>query len=606
MCQRLTAAAQRRKQTHINEGEPIAVIGKMAPHAVETFEDGVPVAPQRVASANGTANGVDDVNDRQPHSNGVANGHHNRRSNTTSPKSQYVLPTAADELHDLVCVGFGPASLAVAVAIHDALEAGQLATAPRVLFLEKQGRFAWHAGMLLPGAKMQISFIKDMASLRDPRSNFTFLNYLHCHGRLVEFTNLGTFLPSRNEYEDYLRWCAGHFDDVVSYGSEVLSVHPQQGTAAASGGPLEIFEVVSRDVATGAEARYRAKNVILAIGGQPSIPRVLPAASPKVVHSSQYAHLVPRILTNTSAPYRVAVVGAGQSAAEIFSNVQTLYPNSRTWMVMRSEFLKPSDDSPFVNSIFNPEFVDSLYPRSTQDRRHLISSAKATNYGVVRLELIEKLYELMYDQRRELGTDERQWPHRIMGGRRVLSCVPTKAGDRLRLRVKAAPPSELEAEEKGEEEAGDVVPPSSDDADLGHHQEEVEEFEADLVIAATGYKRDAHVDMLQSLWSYLPEQKEHARTAANGLAKPAKPVLDSWEVKPPTLSSSNEGNQAHVKSLEVGRDYRVQFSPGSVVAGSGVWLQGCCEGTHGLSDTLLSILSTRSGDLVNSMFGPAN
>ncbi|KAL8372228.1 hypothetical protein RB595_001834 [Gaeumannomyces hyphopodioides] len=564
----------------------------MAPHALDTFEGGEPVASQRAVSANG----LNGINGRQSHANGLVNGYHSRRNKTTAPKSQFVLPTAADELHDLICVGFGPASLAVAVAIHDALEAGQLATAPRVLFLEKQERFAWHAGMLLPGAKMQISFIKDMASLRDPRSNFTFLNYLHRHGRLVEFTNLSTFLPARNEYEDYLRWCAGHFDDVVSYGSEVVSVHPQEAAAA---GPLKTFEVVSRDMATGAEARYRAKNVILAIGGQPSIPRVLPAASPKVVHSSQYAHLVPRILTNTSAPYRVAVVGAGQSAAEIFSNIQTLYPNSRTWMVMRSEFLKPSDDSPFVNSIFNPEFVDSLYPRSTTDRRHLISSAKATNYGVVRLELIEKLYELMYDQRRELGTDERQWPHRILGGRRVLSCVPTKAGDRLRLRVKAAPPSELEAEEASGEL--DDVAPASSDANL---DQEVEEFEADLVIAATGYKRDAHVDMLRSLWSYLPEQKEDA-PAANGLAKRAKPVLDSWEVKPPT-TSGNEESHAPVKSLEVGRDYRVQFSPGSVAAGSGVWLQGCCEGTHGLSDTLLSILSTRSGDLVNSMFGPAN
>ncbi|KAL8302501.1 hypothetical protein RB597_002724 [Gaeumannomyces tritici] len=573
----------------------------MAPHALDIFGGGEPVATQRAAGSNGATNGLNGLNGsngRQPHTNGLANGYYSRRSKTTAPRSQFVLPTPADELHDLICVGFGPASLAVAVAIHDALEAGRLETAPRVLFLEKQQRFAWHAGMLLPGAKMQISFIKDMASLRDPRSNFTFLNYLHRHGRLVEFTNLSTFLPARNEYEDYLRWCAGHFDDVVSYGSEVVSIHPQEEAVV---GPLKTFEVVSRDAGTGVEARYRAKNVILAIGGQPSIPRVLPAASPKVVHSSQYAHLVPRILTNTSAPYRVAVVGAGQSAAEIFSNIQTLYPNSRTWMVMRSEFLKPSDDSPFVNSIFNPEFVDSLYPRSTTDRRHLISSAKATNYGVVRLELIEKLYELMYDQRRELGTDERWWPHRILGGRRVLSCAPTKAGDRLRLRVKAAPPSELEAEEASGQL--DDVAPASSDASLD--QDEVEEFEADLVIAATGYKRDAHVDMLQSLWSYLPEHKADAPTAS-GLAKRAKPVLDSWEVRAPTTSSSGEESHAPAKSLEVGRDYRVQFSLGSVAAGSGVWLQGCCEGTHGLSDTLLSILSTRSGDLINSMFGPAN
>jgi L-ornithine N5-oxygenase len=33
-------------------------------------------------------------------------------------------------------------------------------------------------------------------------------------------------------------------------------------------------------------------------------------------------------------------------------------------------------------------------------------------------------------------------------------------------------------------------------------------------------------------------------------------------------------------------------------------LQGCNESTHGLSDTLLSILATRGGEMVNSIFGP--
>jgi len=259
-------------------------------------------------------------------------------------KASRLRASHADDLHDLVCVGFGPASLAIAVALHDALEAGTLQQAPKVLFLEKQAGFAWHAGMLLPGAKMQISFVKDLATLRDPRSNFTFLNYLHDQGRLVEFTNLSTFLPARAEYEDYLRWSAGHFDDVVRYGTEVLSVGRDH--AAAEGGVTDTFRVASRSVKSGDTRTYRAKNVLLAVGGQPSIPRSLPSHNPRVVHSSQYTHLVPKILHDVGAPYRVAVVGAGQSAAEIFNNIQTLYPNSRTWLVMRSEFLKPSDDSP--------------------------------------------------------------------------------------------------------------------------------------------------------------------------------------------------------------------------------------------------------------------
>ncbi|KAJ3579758.1 hypothetical protein NPX13_g803 [Xylaria arbuscula] len=255
-------------------------------------------------------------------------------------------PTPSTELHDLICVGFGPASLAVAVALHDSIDSGKLpgdsSESPKVLFLEKQQQFAWHAGMLLPGAKMQISFIKDMASLRDPTSKFTFLNYLHQNGRLVEFTNLSTFLPARVEYEDYLRWCASSFDDVVRYGSEVISVSPKQ----TSSGPVSTFTVTSRNVITGAVVSHTAKNVLFAIGGQPSIPKCLPSNHPRVIHSSQYAHLVPQILNQRDAPYRVAVVGAGQSAAEIFSNIQNLYPNSKTALIMRSEFLKPSDDSP--------------------------------------------------------------------------------------------------------------------------------------------------------------------------------------------------------------------------------------------------------------------
>jgi L-ornithine N5-oxygenase len=270
----------------------------------------------------------------------VTNGIHHNGVN----KSPFLNPAGAEDVHDLICVGFGPASLAVAVAIHDALSSGSALfpanRVPKVLFIEKQARFAWHAGMLLPGAKMQISFLKDLATLRNPRSEFTFLNYLHKGNRLVDFTNLGTFLPSRVEYEDYLRWCASFFEDVVRYTHQVTAVSPDGSKG------VETFSVRCQDLQSGESKKFRARNVLLAIGGQPKLPKVLLLDHPRVIHSSQYAHLVPSILSKRDAPYRVAVVGAGQSAAEIFSNIRTLYPNSRTHLIMRSEFLRPSDDSP--------------------------------------------------------------------------------------------------------------------------------------------------------------------------------------------------------------------------------------------------------------------
>ncbi|KAJ2897648.1 L-lysine 6-monooxygenase (NADPH-requiring)-domain-containing protein [Zalerion maritima] len=499
--------------------------------------------------ANGIANGIP---------NGIANGH-----SGSSHKTSNLRPASPDCVHDLLCVGFGPASLAIAVALHDGLDSHSLphGTSPNVLFLEKQEQFAWHAGMLLPGAKMQISFIKDMASLRDPRSHFTFLNYVHNAGRLVEFTNLSTFLPSRVEYEDYLRWCAGHFDNMVRYGQEVVSVSPEKESIQGAGGgtgPVQAFVVTSRDE-RGATTTYKARNVIMATGGQASIPKCLPQLHPRVVHSSKYAHMVPKILSDVNAPYRVAVVGAGQSAAEIFNNIQTLYPNSRTSLVMRQEFLKPSDDSPFVNSIFNPSFTDTIFGRPRDHRRSLIADTRATNYGVVRLELIEHLYERMYDQHRELGPDESRWPHRILGRHEVLGLEESsniKQAPKLRVR-----PTDAEGR--------------SDYDQL---------LDVDLVIVATGYHRDVHLDMLRDTWSLLPEKSSKVKRC------------DGWEL---------QADDGTTRAMEVSRDYKVKFGEGKTAPGSGVYLQGCCERTHGLSDTLLSVLAVRSGEIVDSIFGRA-
>lgn len=207
-----------------------------------------------------------------------------------------------------------------------------------------------------------------------------------------------------------------------------------------------------------------------------------------------------------------------------------------------------------VNSIFNPSFVDSLFARTAENRRALLADARATNYGVVRLELIELLYERMYDQRRELGPDERRWPHRIRNATDVVSFVDGDGdGDArqpnqpARLRIRP-----LGADSTGEDEV----------------------LEVDLVIAATGYQRSAHLTMMGDVEALLPD----ANQPVNGGPAVATAVLGSGatEIEP---TESRIGS----RPVKVGRDYSVQFAPGKVAAGSGIWLQGCCEGTHGVS-----------------------
>lgn len=325
----------------------------MSPHVEDILEN------ESVESfiPSSTANGVNGINGTNGHStttstytNGgaapslVANGHAKPQHREKSP---YLVPSDPDAEHDLICVGFGPASLAVAVAMHDAIASGKQlrpdGSAPRVLFLEKQQAFSWHSGMLIPGAKMQISFVKDLATMRDPRSEFTFLNYLHRQGRLIDFTNLSTFLPARSEYEDYMRWAASFFEPLVRYNHEVLAVAPD---AAVKASGVQSFTVQARNAKTGQTQSFRGRHVLVATGGQPALPKSFPQKNPRVIHSSQYIKVLSELLPSASAPVRVAVVGGGQSAAEIFSNIQKTYPNSETRLIMRQEFLRPSDDSP--------------------------------------------------------------------------------------------------------------------------------------------------------------------------------------------------------------------------------------------------------------------
>lgn len=270
-----------------------------------------------------------------------------------SPPGQSLLRhVPPDELHDLICVGFGPASLAIAVALHDLLTPTAIEGAlpkiqrkpPKVAFLERQSQFAWHAGMLLPGATMQISFIKDLATLRNPKSEFTFLNYLHHRRRLVHFSNLGTFLPLRLEYEDYMRWCASWFNDVVSYDQEVLNVTPE--ISSAGDVTTDSFMVRSKNQRTGDTTSYQARHVVIAVGGRPEMPKSLPQSHHRVIHSSSYARVVPMLLKQKDRPFHIAVVGSGQSAAEIFSDLHSSYPDAKTTLLIRGSALRPSDDSP--------------------------------------------------------------------------------------------------------------------------------------------------------------------------------------------------------------------------------------------------------------------
>ena len=79
-------------------------------------------------------------------------------------------PASLVEVYDVIGIGFGPANLALAIAMEEAAPEAQW----RRLFLEAKPSYAWHPGMLLEGSMLQVTVLKDLVTVENPRSRFTF------------------------------------------------------------------------------------------------------------------------------------------------------------------------------------------------------------------------------------------------------------------------------------------------------------------------------------------------------------------------------------------------------------------------------------------------
>lgn len=415
---------------------------------------------------------------------------------TSSPQTSAPL--------DCVGIGFGPSNLALAIAMREA--GSRLACH----FLEKRESFAWHGDMLLDGSRMQICFLKDLVSMRDPTSPFSFLNYLHVHGRFEDFINTRTFYPSRHEFNDYLRWAAGHFEAQCSYGQEVLAIEPEWDH-----GWVRHVRVHARD-RHGQERHWLTRNAVVGMGGRPCVPEAFAGLEdvPTIIHSSRYLSAADRF----GQADRVAVIGFGQSAAEIFLDLHSR--GVAVDLIARASTLRPADSSSFVNEIFNADYTDYFYARPLEERRQLVGDFSSTNYSVVDPDLIERIFDTFYQQ--QVAKAER---HRLSPKREVCA---VRVGDQG---------SEIEL----------------DLHNLDDGSRETRRFGG--VVLATGYRHAPSAAFLEPMTSCL-------------------------------------------ESMVPNRDYSLPTTP---ACHAGIYLQGCCEATHGLSDSLLSVLPARAREISESL-----
>ncbi|MFF4099317.1 lysine N(6)-hydroxylase/L-ornithine N(5)-oxygenase family protein [Streptomyces sp. NPDC001903] len=407
----------------------------------------------------------------------------------------------------VLAIGAGPANLALAVAIE---ESGSAELADGTLLLEQSPDVTWQRDLLMPWARSQVSFLKDLVTLRNPSSRFTFLNFLHEQGRLDEFVNLGTFHPFRWEFSDYLQWVAESLERVeIRYGARAAQVDPVCGADGSVAG----WSVRLTD---GDEIRCR--DLVVGGGRDPRVPEVfsgLPAD--RLIHSAQYRTRIGRIPKDE--PVRAVVVGGAQSAAEMFYALHENLPNSRVTMLVRSIGLQTYQTSKFVNELFFPSFVDDFYDSPAEVRAQLLDEMRFTNYAGLAPPFLDELYTMLYRQK-ALGPQ-----------RSEVRAMTEVVGARV--------------------EDGEVV------LDLRDRLSgKTEQLRCDLVLLGTGYD-------------------------------PRKPAL-----------VRELAARLGIEQVEVSRAHRVELGES---AWGGVYLQGVNEETHGIADSLISVLAHRSRDILTDL-----
>jgi len=382
--------------------------------------------------------------------------------------------------------------------------------ANNTLLIEQHESVAWQRGMLLPWARSQVSFMKDLVTLRNPRSKFTFINYLHSVGRLDHFINMGNFLPFRSEISAYLGWVADSLESVrVEYGRKVVDVQARLG---ADG------EIASWLVSMADDSTIAAKTIVVGTGRAPHIPEVfrdLPAD--KIIHSAEYALRASEL--DPASPLRVAVIGAAQSAAEMLWESHQRLPLADVTMVMRSVGLDYYQTSRFTNELYFPSFTSEFFGSPAEARAHILRDMRRTNYAGVTPEMLDSIYQQMYLERLQ----GKQRLHMVT----MVNVINSKVdGDEVVLT-------------------------------LAHRMgKEVEDLRCDVVMLGTGFELNA------------------------------PPVVQA-------IAAS-----AGLDDLNVSRTYRLSLPEGAT---AGCYLQGTNEATHGISDSLISVLAIRAGEIVEDL-----
>jgi lysine N6-hydroxylase len=291
-------------------------------------------------------------------------------------------------VHDVVGIGVGPFNLGLACLADpvDDLDC---------VFLEARDELAWHPGMMLDDATLQVPFLADLVTMADPTSRWSFLNYLKESGHLYAFYIRESFYPLRREYDDYCRWAAERVGS-VRFGQPVTSVEHDGSTYVVTSASGEVF---------------RGRRVVLGVGTRPRVPEALAevvdagfdarcartsAGVGAVCHSADYLARKSELQRGRS----ITVVGSGQSAAEVYRDLLAESPDhdyELTWLTRSPRFF-PMEYTKLTLEMTSPEYTAYFQGLHPDVRTDLLREQRSLYKGISG-DLVDEIFDLHYQQR---------------------------------------------------------------------------------------------------------------------------------------------------------------------------------------------------------------
>ena len=308
------------------------------------------------------------------------------------------------QVFDVIGIGFGPANIALAIALEELEFTGTR------LFLERQCSTRWQPEMMLAGSDIQNHPSRDLVTPRNPRSRYTFTNFLFENDRLFEHLNLGLEFPLRSEFAEYVRWVAEFFAKEVAYNQTVTAIQVDPAS--------NLYCVTTQ---TGNQ--FFARSLVLAPGRTPVIPQAFADCAPdRVFHLTQYLGRLAQLAQQRELK-RVAVVGGSQSAIEIMLHLRHSYPQLEIINVQRGYGFRLKDTSQFSEHVYFPAFVDQYYNSSAEAKKNINRHLHYTNYSAADADVISELYVGMYEDKLQ-GKDRIT----IKNLSEIQSCTPAAQG----------------------------------------------------------------------------------------------------------------------------------------------------------------------------------